>query len=98
MICGNDVLAIGALLECAEQGLRVPEDISVVGFDNHEFAMHSNPPLTTIDVPAEEMGSNAATYLLEMLAGRPAAKHHSVDVQLILRKSTAPPKTRRERA
>ena len=42
IICGNDVLAIGALMECTERGLKVPDDISVVGFDNFEFAMHSN--------------------------------------------------------
>lgn len=95
IICGNDVLAIGALLECAERGLVVPDDISVVGFDNLEFAMHSNPPLTTIEVPAEEMGRNAASFLLAKLKGSEVAMHHSVDVQLILRKSTAPPKSAR---
>lgn len=92
IICGNDVLAIGALIECHERGLKVPNDISVVGFDNFEFAIHSNPPLTTIEVPAEEMGSNAASYLIAKLKGSEVPMHHSVDVQLILRKSTAPPK------
>jgi len=92
IICGNDVLAIGALLECAEKGLVVPDDISIVGFDNLEFAMHSNPPLTTIEVPAEEMGSSAASYLLGKLSGSEVTMHHSIDVQLIVRRSTAPPK------
>lgn len=92
MICGNDVLAIGALLECAESGLSVPGDISIVGFDNLEFAMHANPPLTTIEVPAEDMGMGAASYLLSKLMGNEVPLHHSVDVQLILRNSTAPPK------
>ena len=79
-------------MECAERGLSVPDDISVVGFDNFEFAVHSNPPLTTIEVPAEEMGENAASYLVAKLQGSEVPMHHSVDVQLILRKSTAPPK------
>lgn len=92
IICGNDVLAIGALMECAGRGLSVPDDISVVGFDNFEFATHSNPPLTTIEVPAEEMGRNAASFLLAKLKGSEVPMHHSVDVQLILRKSTAPPR------
>ena len=56
IICGNDILALGALVECQALGFRVPEDISIVGFDNLELSLHSNPPLTTIDVPAEEMG------------------------------------------
>lgn len=92
IICGNDVLATGALLECAERRVAVPDELSIVGFDNNEFAMHSNPPLTTIEVPAEDMGRNAATYLLAKLKGDEVTMHHSVDVQLILRKSTAPPK------
>lgn len=92
IICGNDVLAIGALHECSDQGLTVPNDVSIVGFDNLEFASHSNPPLTTIDVPAEEMGENAAQLLLTKLTGAESLPHYSVNVQLILRGSTAPPR------
>lgn len=92
MICGNDVLAFGALIECQARGLDIPGDISVVGFDNLEFSMHSVPPLTTIDVPAEEMGASAANYILDALGGSEAPRHNPVDVQLILRGSSAPPK------
>ncbi len=92
IICGNDVLALGALIECTAKGLKVPADISVVGFDNLEFAMHSNPPLTTINVPAEEMGANAASYILGKLSGDEVTMHNSVEVQLILRNSSAPPR------
>jgi LacI family transcriptional regulator len=56
VICGSDVLAFGALVECSSKGLRVPEDVSIVGFDDLEFAAHLNPPLTTMQVPAAEMG------------------------------------------
>ena len=94
IICGNDILALGALIECEAQGLDVPNDISVVGFDNLELSMHSNPPLTTIDVPAEEMGSNAADFILGKLSGADAPAHTSVEVQLILRNSSAPPRSR----
>ena len=94
VICGNDVLALGALIECGARGLDVPGDISVVGFDNLELSMHSNPPLTTIDIPVEEMGANAAKYVLETLRGNDMPRHNSVDVQLILRESSAPPKSR----
>ena len=94
IICGNDVLALGALIECNARGMNVPGDISVVGFDNLELATHSNPPLTTIDVPADEMGANAAGYILGKLSGEDVTNHNSVDVQLILRNSTAPPNKR----
>jgi LacI family transcriptional regulator len=91
IICGNDVLALGALVECQARGLKVPEDISIVGFDNLEFLTHSNPPLTTIDVPAEEMGIAAAAYTLGQLNGETMSLHNPVEVQLILRDSSAPP-------
>lgn len=93
IICGNDVLALGALIECGARGLGVPSDISVVGFDNLEISVHSNPPLTTIDVPAEEMGADAAEYVLKKLNGVDVPRHNPVDVQLILRDSSAPPKS-----
>lgn len=93
IVCGNDILALGAIVECQSNGFRVPEDISVVGFDNIELSKHCNPPLTTIDVPADRMGSLAAGYLLDKLEGKEAAQYASVEVQLILRESTAPPPT-----
>jgi len=82
----------------AANGLHVPRDISVVGFDNYELSKHSNPPLTTIDVPAEEMGGAAADYLLNTLEGEEVPSHRSVDVQLILRDSSAPPPPRGARS
>ncbi|SEL29596.1 transcriptional regulator, LacI family [Roseovarius azorensis] len=91
LICGNDVLALGAIVECRERGLRIPEDISIVGFDNLELSKHSNPPLTTVDVPTEQMGDAAAGYLLDRLDGKEVSPQNSVEVQLILRHTTAPP-------
>ena len=90
IICGNDVLALGALVECRSLGLKVPEEISIVGFDNLELSMHSNPPLTTIDVPAEQMGTAAAGYILRSLNGELVSKQNPVEVELILRESSAP--------
>jgi DNA-binding LacI/PurR family transcriptional regulator len=60
LICGNDVLALGALIECRETALQVPEDISILGFDNLELSYHSSSPLPTIDVPTEQMGEVAS--------------------------------------
>ncbi len=90
IVCGNDILAFGALVECQCRGLKIPQDISVVGFDNLEFSMHANPPLTTIDVPAEEMGVSAAQFILGHLDGKAVSQHNPVEVELILRDSSAP--------
>ena len=90
IVCGNDILALGAMAECQARGLRVPEEVSVVGFDNIEFSAHANPPLTTIDVPAEDMGKSAASYVLGNLSGDDVALHTPVEVELILRGSSAP--------
>ncbi len=92
IVCGNDVLALGAIVECAARGLKIPEDISIVGFDNFELSKHCNPPLTTVDVPAEDMGDKAAAYLLDRLDGKDVSPHSAVEVHLILRSSTAPPR------
>ena len=83
IICGNDVLALGALIECRSLGMSIPEDISIVGFDNLELSRHSSPPLTTIDVPSHEMGENAAQYILGKLNNEDFPLHNPVEYQLI---------------
>ncbi len=90
IVCGNDILALGALAECHARGLKVPDEISIVSFDNLEISVHSNPPLTTIDVPAEDMGRAAAGYILGSLSGKSLSIHNPVKVELILRQSSAP--------
>jgi LacI family transcriptional regulator len=69
VICGNDVLAVGALQMARKQGLRVPEDVSITGFDDIELATVVDPPLTTVHVPHREMGREAARMLVSMLSG-----------------------------
>ncbi|TCR85954.1 LacI family DNA-binding transcriptional regulator [Rhizobium sp. BK376] len=90
IICGNDILAFGALIECHEMGLAVPNDISIVGFDNLDFTAHISPPLTTMDVPAKEMGDGAARFLLDTLKGRTTMRKIRLEPQLIARRTTAP--------
>ena len=63
----NDDMAIGVLRACFEQGLRVPEDVAVVGFDDIEYAAHTTPPLTTVAVPKEEMGRLAVQRAIAQL-------------------------------
>lgn len=89
LICGNDVLAYGAITECEKRGLRVPEDVSVVGFDDLPMSRHIRPQLTTIRVPSENMGRQAARYLLDQLAGVQTPHTVELDVELIIRHSTA---------
>jgi LacI family transcriptional regulator len=95
IICGNDQLAFGALIECGRQGIAVPQQLSVAGFDDLEFASQIVPSLTTMHVPAEEIGRRAAEYLLARVAGRSAPITTEVMTNLIIRESTAPPPLRR---
>ena len=90
IVCGQDVLAFGTILEAQEQGLRVPEDLSVTGFDDVEFAAHVNPSLTTIDVPVEDMGLRAAEHLIAQLNGESPPRHLRIPVDLVVRDSTGP--------
>ena len=90
LLCGNDVLAFGALLECAAQGLDVPGDVSVVGFDDLDLARQWRPGLTTVHVPTEQMWTLAADYLLARLNGNLAvAEQREIEVELVVRGSTA---------
>ena len=87
----NDVSAIGAIKSFVDAGLRVPEDISVVGFDDIESAAFHNPALTTVHQPLREMGEIGSRLLLEWLGGRrPASAEVTVEPRLITRASTGP--------
>jgi alanine racemase len=87
----SDSLALGVMWAARELGLYVPEDLSVVGFDDLEMALHSNPPLTTVHQPIRGKGEEAARLLLRMIASpdleRP--EHKTLDTRLIIRASTA---------
>ena len=88
----NDISAIGAIRALTEMGLRVPEDVSVLGFDDVYAAAFHNPALTTIRQPLFEMGSIAAKLLLERVAKRSegaAPREVSVEPTIIVRQSTA---------
>jgi len=91
VICGNDVLAIGAINEALTLGLQVPAQISVTGFDDLPIASLLIPSLTTVRVPMRELGSLAAQHLLALIAGEPVNMVRELPVELIVRDSTAPP-------
>jgi LacI family transcriptional regulator len=85
IVCGNDILAIGALMEARTSGVRVPDDVSIVGFDNLELAANVEPPLTTVDVPAAEMGERAADFLAARIAGQPVLRSLQIKPTLLVR-------------
>jgi LacI family transcriptional regulator len=91
VVCGNDVIAYGVLLEAERNGLVVPRDLSVVGFDDLEWSRHLRPSLTTIQVPTEITWQRAGEYLVRSLAGQKVIMHHEIDYSLVVRESTAPP-------
>ncbi len=93
VFCMNDEMAIGLIQGLKMGGLRVPEDVSVVGFDDIEFAKYSDPPLTTMRQPAGALGATAMKILYRLLEDKGANPskpiHHRLPTDLIVRKSTA---------
>lgn len=88
----SDVVALGAVGALREAGLRVPEDVSVVGFDDIPLVAYFDPPLTTIRVPAFDLGQAAGYALLERIAAPIASTRTLLPTELIVRASTAPPR------
>jgi len=87
LVCTSDVFAAGALLEAQRQGLRIPQDIAITGFGGYEFASETNPSLTTVSIPAAEIGAAAARLIIHGPAdGR--GRRQKVGVQLTLGGST----------
>jgi DNA-binding LacI/PurR family transcriptional regulator len=97
----NDISAIGAIRALRENGLRVPKDVSVIGFDDIQSAEFQNPALTTVRQPLHQMGKIAAETLLRRIT-RPGQGSRTgqitVKPEIVLRESTAPPSTREPRS
>jgi LacI family transcriptional regulator len=91
VMCGNDVLAVGALRRAKELGIDVPTDLSITGFDDIEIAQIVDPSLTTVHVPHREMGCKAATKLVEMVERRSDGASIELDTFLQIRKSLVSP-------
>lgn len=90
--CATDMIAFGVLETAKKRGLKVPQDLSIAGFDNYEQSAHQIPPLTTVRQPFYEMG-RIAMELLETLIQNPrrGSQQVLIEPELILRASTAPP-------
>jgi LacI family transcriptional regulator len=89
VVCLNDRLAFGSTA-ARQRGLRIPEDLSVVSFDDDVIATYVRPRLTTAEIPYERMGRLA----VDMLLGEAEPSHQLVPMPLRLRESVAPPRTR----
>ncbi len=86
--CYNDMSALGAMRQIRARGLRVPEDISVAGFDDLFFASYTQPPLTTVRQPMRRMGQLAMENLIKLMSGEESVEQIKVDAELIVREST----------
>jgi len=91
VICGTDQLAFGALIEAKARGIEVPGQLSVIGFNDSDYAAFLSPPLTTVRVHASEIGRAAGDQLLARMAGHSPVRTTVVEAELIVRGSTAPP-------
>ncbi len=89
ILCGNDLLAAGALLEAQRVGIRVPEELSICGVDNQELASELNPGLTTVSLATEALGRVAAERIVAALAGEPLPNKVLLPFELVVRGSTA---------
>jgi LacI family transcriptional regulator len=99
LVCFNDISAIGAIRAIMNHGLRVPDDISVVGFDDIQSAAFQNPSLTTIRQPLRQVGTVAARILLQRIRGQATFPDVvPIHPELIIRESTCPPNPKRARS
>ncbi|MDO8502530.1 MAG: LacI family DNA-binding transcriptional regulator [Gemmatimonadaceae bacterium] len=101
VFCSNDLVAAGALKVCSMEGVRVPQEISIVGCDDIELASLLVPELTTIAIPARELGARAARLLLQAIKGEdgesrtPPRPQRTIASRLVVRGTTAPPQANR---
>ncbi len=87
VICTNDVLAVGAMLECQRLGISVPDQMSFSGFDDIDIGALMSPGLTTVSIPTRQMGHLAAEYLIEKIEGRDPLTRIKLDYALVVRGS-----------
>lgn len=88
---GNDDSAIGIMDALREEEIKVPDDVSVVGFDDMELSAFLNPPLTTVRAPTEEVGRTAARFLFDLLEGREVEPRTFLHTEIVIRRSCGCP-------
>lgn len=95
LVSFNDIAAIGAIRAFRDKNIRVPEDVSIVGFDDIQSAAFHNPSLTTIRQPLYSMGLTSARILLDRLRGKADPEQVAIVPELMIRESTIPPNPKR---
>ena len=95
IVCVNDLMAVGALRELRDSGLRVPQDISVTGFDNIKLAQFCHPPLTSVHIPRDEIGQTICDCLIRT-EFKLLEQDFVIDPELVVRDSTGPAAIKRE--
>ncbi len=99
VFCVNDEMAAGAIRAAHELGVRVPQQLSVIGFDDIDMARYIDPPLTTIGVDKLELGRKAMSQLIDLIEGRTKnVRDETIEGRLIVRGSTGPKPTRKPKA
>lgn len=95
IFAGNDAQATGAYRVLYERNIRIPDEMSVIGFDDVMYTAQMSPPLTTIHQPLQEIGKMAANMLLRQIAGQQLESNHvELSTSLVVRESCAPPRTK----
>lgn len=89
LVCANDNMAVGAYRACLKLGLSIPNDIAIAAFNDNSVAQFMSPPLTTVRLPAEEIGETAVDLLLERVAGRDFSKRVILESRIVWRGSVA---------
>jgi LacI family transcriptional regulator len=92
VVSTNDVFAVGGMIACREQGVRIPEDVSITGCDNTDLGATQTPALTSIRTPIVEIGRAAGEQLIARLEGRPYTAFQTLPFELVNRGSTAGPR------
>jgi LacI family transcriptional regulator len=99
ILCGSDLIAMGAMSALEQAGVSIPDDVSVTGIDDIAFAFLARPPLTTVRVPRERLGRIALEALETLLKGkRRKGTDYYLETELVIRKSTAPARQSKPRA
>lgn len=91
IVCTSDALAVGALVESKALGLMVRRDLSITGFDDIDISAHTDPPLTTVNVPAFDIGRLAADHVVASIAGLPVPMSSHLPARMVIRVSCAAP-------
>lgn len=89
VFCTNDLIALGVYKAFREEGVRIPEDVSIIGFDNVEFTAYLSPPLTTVAQPVRELGEKSADIVVNLLSGNRTNEPLFLPVALVRRASVA---------